>query len=282
MRVVRTIPEMRVVAERLRRRHRTVGLVPTMGALHEGHASLIRTSASRYGATIVTIFVNPLQFGPGEGYRRYPRDLAQDVRRAAANGADVVFVPGAPQMYPAGFQTAVEIGELAARWEGRSRPGHFRGVATVVVKLLDLIQPTHAVFGQKDYQQALVIRRLIQDLNLPVAFQMLPTVREPGGLAMSSRNRSLSVSERRQATVLYRALDHARGRIRSGVRHAPSLIAQMRHMIDAQPAARVDYVAIVDAKTLRPQARLHGRVAILVAACVGRARLIDNLLVEVS
>ena len=273
---------MRGVMERLRRRHRSIGLVPTMGAFHEGHLSLIRASVARYDATVVSVFVNPLQFGPGEDFQRYPRNLARDVRLARLAGADVVFAPRATQIYPNGFRTSIEVGPLGERWEGRSRPGHFRGVATVVTKLFNIVEPTHAVFGQKDYQQALIIRALIEDLHLPIALRILPTVREPDGLAMSSRNQYLSRAERQAASVLYRALSQARARIRSGECRARPLASAMRRLINAQPNARAEYVAVVDAATLEPRARLRGRVALLVAARVGRARLIDNFLVGVS
>jgi len=253
-----------------------------MGALHEGHLSLIRRAASQNDVVIVTVFVNPLQFGPGEDFRRYPRDLHRDVRLALAAGAEIVFAPTVAQLYPAGFQTSVEVGRLTERWEGRSRPGHFRGVATVVTVLFALTRPTDAYFGQKDYQQALVVQRLVRDLRLPVRVHVLPTVREPDGLAMSSRNSFLSASPRRRARILYRALCAGRARIRAGERRSGRVVSTMRSLIRTQPSARIDYVAIVDAKTLEPRRTLRGRVVLLLAVRVGRMRLIDNLLVEVS
>lgn len=282
MRVVRGVSAMQALAGRLRRRYRSIGLVPTMGAFHDGHLSLIRASVSRYEATIVSVFVNPLQFGPREDFRRYPRTLARDLCLARLAGVDVVFAPGTTQLYPDGFQTRVEVVALTRRWEGRHRPGHFQGVATVVTKLFTIVQPTHTLFGQKDYQQALVVRQLIQDLNLPITLRILPTVREPDGLAMSSRNRYLSHSERQRATVLYHALCQARARIRAGMRRSRPLVAQMRRVILSQPHVHIDYVGVVDATTLEPCERLRGRVALLVAVRVGRVRLIDNLLVEVA
>jgi pantoate--beta-alanine ligase len=281
MRVIERIAELRSVMARLRGRCRTIGFVPTMGAFHQGHCSLIRASVARYEATVVSIFVNPLQFGPREDYRRYPRDLERDVRLAREAGAEVVFAPSVQQLYPKGFQTVVEVGDLGTRWEGCVRRGHFRGVATVVMKLFNLVQPTHALFGQKDYQQALIIAQLTKDLNVPITVRILPTVREPDGLAMSSRNQYLSEVERGQATVLYHTLREARARIRAGVRHARPVLAGMRRQLSAQPRVRPEYVAIVDAKTLTSQQQLHGRLALLVAVWVGRTRLIDNLLVEV-
>jgi pantoate--beta-alanine ligase len=273
---------MAAVARRLERQGRRIGLVPTMGALHAGHLSLIRRCALENDAVIVTIFVNPLQFGPREDFARYPRDLPRDLRLARAAGADIVFAPSAAGMYPRGFQTGVTVGPLASRWEGERRPGHFQGVATVVTMLFALTRPARAYFGQKDYQQVLVVRQLVRDLKLPLAVRMLPTVREPGGLAMSSRNASLTPSQRAHAAVLYQALRLARASIRAGERRAAPILRAMRRLIRGAPGVRIDYVALADAATLEPQGRLHGRVAILVAAWVGRTRLIDNLLVDVS
>jgi pantoate--beta-alanine ligase len=253
-----------------------------MGALHEGHGSLIRRAAAENDVVIVTVFVNPLQFGPREDFARYPRMLSRDLTLARAAGADIVFAPSLSELYPPGFQTAVRVGSLAARWEGQARPGHFDGVATVVTLLFNVTRPSHAYFGQKDYQQVLVVKQLARDVRLPLTVHMLPTVREPDGLAMSSRNTSLTPSQRAQATVLYRALRAARARIRSGERRAGPLLQQMRRLIHRARDARVDYAAIVDAGTLAPQARLRGRVAILLAVWIGRTRLIDNFLVDVS
>ena len=282
MRLIRLASQMAAVAGHLSRRGRRVGLVPTMGALHEGHGSLIRRAAAENDIVIVTIFVNPLQFGPREDFARYPRTLRRDLALASASGADIVFAPSVSELYPPGFQTAVRAGSLAARWEGKTRPGHFNGVATVVMILFALTRPSRAYFGQKDYQQVLIVKRLVRDLKLPPAVRMLPTVRQPDGVAMSSRNASLTSSQRAHATVLSRALRLARARIRAGERRAAPILRAMRRLIRGTADARIDYVALVDAATLEPQARLHGRVAILVAVWVGRTRLIDNLLVEVS
>ncbi len=281
MRVIRSARQMQAVAHSLRRQGRRVGVVPTMGALHEGHASLICAAASAIDVVIVTVFVNPLQFGPREDLARYPRTLDHDLRLAQQAGADIIFAPGVEEIYPPGFHTAVDPGPLALRWEGKARPGHFRGVATVVTILFELTRPTDAFFGQKDYQQALIIERLITDLQLPIRLHVLPTVRESDGLAMSSRNAYLSAAERREALVLYRALREARERIRAGERRAASVLRTMRRAIGEAPRARADYVAIVDAKTLEPVARLNGQVAALLAVRIGRTRLIDNLLVDV-
>jgi pantoate--beta-alanine ligase len=280
--LIRSANRMAATSRRLQRQGKRIGVVPTMGALHEGHLSLIRAAALQNDVVIVTVFVNPLQFGPGEDFKRYPRTLARDVRLAKAAGAEVVFAPTARQIYPPDFQTSIEIGPLGSCWEGRSRPGHFRGVATIVTILFQITRPTHAYFGQKDYQQTLIVQRLVEDLKVPVRIHMLPTVREPDGVAMSSRNASLTPSEREQARLLSRALDTARVRIRSGERRAALLIDEMRRLISEAASARIDYVTIVGAKTLRSQWRLHGRVAVLLAVWIGRTRLIDNLLVDVS
>ena len=263
------------------RQGRRIGVVPTMGALHEGHLSLIRRAASQNDVVIVTVFVNPLQFGPREDFRRYPRNLPRDVRLARGAGSDIVFAPSIQQMYPSGFQTTIEIGPLSHCWEGRFRLGHFRGVATVVTVLFELTRPTNAYVGQKDYQQALTLRQLVADFRLPIRLHILPTVREPDGLAMSSRNAYLSPAQRRRATAIYHALRDARRRIHAGERRAAVIMNGMRRLIRSQPEARIDYLAVVDARTLEPQARIRGRVVLLAAVRMGRARLIDNLLVDV-
>ena len=282
MGVIRSARRMAVVAQRLRRQGKRIGVVPTMGALHEGHLSLIRAAAKANDVVIVTIFVNPLQFGPREDFTRYPRNLPRDIRLARGAGAHIIFAPRVEEIYPKGFSAQIDVGPIGECWEGRSRPGHFQGVATVVAMLFHLTHPTQAYFGQKDYQQVLVIRRLVEDLRIRVRLHVLPTVREPDGLAMSSRNRYLNPAQRRQAPVLYRALRAARERIRAGQRQSTSIAAQMRRIIRNAPDARIDYVALVDAATLKPLRRLRGRTALLVAVRIGHTRLIDNLLVDVS
>ena len=281
MRLIRSAHELAAAAGRLKRRGRRIGLVPTMGCLHQGHASLIRRAAADNDAVIVTIFVNPLQFGPQEDFRRYPRRFRQDCAIARQAGADMIFAPSVAELYPPGFQTAVQVGPLAARWEGQRRPGHFQGVATVVTILFGLALPTRAYFGQKDYQQTLVVRQLVRDLRLPLAIRQLPTIREADGLAMSSRNVYLTPRQRARAPALYAALRVARARIAAGQRQAEPILGAMRRRL-RQAGLRVDYVAIVDANTLEPRTRLRGRVAVLGAAWIGRTRLIDNLLVGVS
>ncbi|MBI4340659.1 MAG: pantoate--beta-alanine ligase [Candidatus Omnitrophica bacterium] len=279
--IIRSARRMAATAERLRLRRKRIGFVPTMGALHEGHCSLIRAARAKNDVVIASLFVNPLQFGPHEDFRRYPRPFRKDAQMARAAGADVLFAPSAKELYPEGFQTSVEVEKLGRRWEGASRPGHFRGVATVVALLFEITRPTCAYFGQKDYQQALVIQRLIADLHLPIKMAILPTVREPDGLAMSSRNAYLTADQRRQATVLFEVLRWAQAEIRSGQRQAAPLIEGMRRRLSEAPAARIDYVAIVEPRHLEPVWRLRGRVALLLAVWIGATRLIDNLLVDV-
>jgi pantoate--beta-alanine ligase len=282
MTVIRSAARMAAFARRLERQGRRVGLVPTMGALHDGHASLIRRAAAENDVAVVTIFVNPLQFGPSEDYRRYPRTLQRDVKIAGASGADIVFAPSARGVYPPGFQTRVVPGELARRWEGASRPGHFQGVATVVAILFELTRPANAYVGRKDYQQSLVVRHLIRDLRLPIRLHVLPTMRERDGLAMSSRNAYLSAAERRQARALFEGLRAAASRIRAGERRAPAIAAALRARIRRERGVALEYAAVADAETLEPLRRLRrGRAVVLVAARVGRTRLIDNLLVDV-
>ncbi len=281
MKVIRSARAIEATAAALRRRGERIGVVPTMGALHDGHASLIRAAGAENETVIVTIFVNPSQFGPREDFARYPRRLPQDLRIAEAAGATVVFAPGVAEIYPDGFSTTVDVGALGEIWEGKSRPGHFQGVASVVSILFHLTHPTTAYFGQKDYQQVLVIRRMVRDLQCPVRLRVLPTVREPDGLAMSSRNASLGASGRRQAAVLWQALRLARERVEAGERRAARIIGAMRRLIRQQPAVRIEYVTAVDANTLAPRARLRGRVVVLLAVTVGATRLIDNILVDV-
>ena len=280
LRIIRSARQMQRVSLRLRRQGRHIGVVPTMGALHAGHASLIRASVRDNDVTIVTIFVNPLQFGPREDFTRYPHPLARDTRMVRSLGADILFLPSAAELYPAGFQTTIDSGPLAARWEGEHRPGHFRGVATIVTILFELTQPTQAYVGQKDYQQVLVIQRLIDDLKLPIRIRMVPTVRGPDGLAMSSRNAYLTPTQRADAVVLFQALWAGRETIRGGVRRASTVLARMRTVIRSAASLRVEYLVIVDANTLEPLRRVQGRTVLLGAVRVGRTRLIDNVLVD--
>ena len=279
MRRIQTVHAMRSWSRGLQREGVTIGLVPTMGALHEGHRSLIRAARLACDASAVSIFVNPLQFGPLEDFDRYPRSLAQDLRLCQSAGVDAVFIPRAQEMYPPDFETAVSVQRLTRRYEGLSRPGHFGGVTTVVMKLLNIVRPDKAFFGQKDYQQTVVVERLVKDLNLDTEIVVRPTVREPDGLALSSRNRHLSPEERKAATVLYRALSDGRELIRAGERSVKKVEAAMTRLIWAEPLARLDYLAVADPITLDEVRSVRGRVVLLLAVWIGKSRLIDNLIV---
>ena len=279
MRRIRTGNAMRAWSRALRREGVTIGLVPTMGALHEGHGSLIRAARLACDAVAVSIFVNPLQFGPLEDFDRYPRSLAQDLRLCRSAGVDAVFLPRAQEMYPPDFETAVSVQRLTRRYEGLSRPGHFGGVTTVVTKLLNIVHPDKAFFGQKDYQQTVVVARLVKDLNLDTEIIMRPTVREPDGLALSSRNLHLSPEERKAATVLYRALSDGRELIRAGEQSVKKVEAAMTRLIWAEPLARLDYLAVADPITLDEVRSVRGRVVLLLAVWIGETRLIDNVIV---
>ncbi len=277
MRVVRTIADLRTVLKSLREGGRRIGFVPTMGFLHEGHGALIRQCAARCDETVVSIFVNPNQFGPGEDLAAYPRDLERDQNLCLDAGASVLFLPEAAEIYPTGFQTHVEPGPLAELLCGRFRPGHFRGVATVVAKLLNLVQPDLAFFGQKDFQQTVVIRRMVRDLNLPVDVVVIPTVRDCDGLALSSRNSYLDEPARKRALCLSQGLQAAQAAFEAGERQPARLLE-----LAAAPLAGVDsvqYLELVDAQTLQPlQAPLDRSAALCMAAYVGSTRLIDNVL----
>lgn len=275
---------MRDIGRTLRDARKRIGLVPTMGALHDGHLQLIREAKRRTDVVVTTVFVNPAQFGLGEDFERYPRNLAQDARLAAEAGSTYIFAPSAAVMYPPGYSTYVNVEKVTEVLEGKFRAGHFRGVATVVVKLLNIVRPDVALFGQKDAQQVIVIRQLLRDLDLGVDLVVVPTVREPDGLAMSSRNVHLSVTERAQAPVLYRALDHARGMITGGERSCRRIMDSMVAVIREQSAAQIDYVSIADAGTLEEQEIiLPGRpLLISLAARFGATRLIDNITIETA
>lgn len=271
---------MKQVARQARAEERPSGFVPTMGALHAGHMSLVRNAKAGCLPVIASIFVNPTQFGPSEDFQKYPRTLEADAKQLEEAGVDYLFAPEAAEIYPQGFRTWVNVEGLSDRLEGRVRPGHFRGVTTVVLKLLEIVQPQKAFFGRKDAQQARLIGQMARDLNLDCEIVVCPIVREPDGLAMSSRNAYLEPAERRAATVLHRALDGARLAIERGERDALRLTAAMREVIRAEPLAAPDYIELVDADTLEPVTRLRGTCLALLAARFGAARLIDNLLIE--
>jgi pantoate--beta-alanine ligase len=251
-----------------------------MGALHAGHASLIRAAREETGFVVVSIFVNPTQFGPAEDFSRYPRPLEDDLEVSGREGADVVFAPETAEVYPPGFRTFVEVQGLQDVLCGASRPGHFRGVATVVLKLLHMVQPDVAYFGQKDYQQARVLRQMVRDLNVPVRLRVCPIVRAPDGLALSSRNQYLDPDQRRRATVLYQALQQARQLVGVGERRAAVVREAVRARIENTPGATLDYAAVVDADTLQPVDRLPKETLVAVAVRFGTTRLIDNTLIQ--
>lgn len=263
-----------------RDRRAELGLVPTMGALHAGHLSLVRQARAENGLVAASIFVNPSQFGAGEDLASYPRDLPGDLELLAATGCDVVFAPAPEEVYPPGFDTWVAPGAVAAPLEGAARPGHFRGVATVVLKLLHILEPSRAYFGQKDAQQLAVIRAMVRDLNVAVEIVGCPTLREEDGLAMSSRNRYLAPDERRAATVLYRALAAGRAAHQAGEADAHLLRAAMGRVLDAEPLARPEYVSVADPDTLAELDTVAGRALLSLAVRIGRTRLIDNLLLD--
>jgi pantoate--beta-alanine ligase len=252
------------------------GLVPTMGALHEGHLSLLRAARAECETVVMSIFVNPAQFGPGEDLASYPRDTERDLKLAEQLGVDAVFMPPSDEVYPPGFDTWVEVGALTRRWEGESRPGHFRGVSTVVLKLLEVVQPERAYFGEKDYQQLQVVKKMVDDLNIPLEIVPCPTVREPSGLALSSRNFYLAEERRRRAAVLSKALQRGQELAASGVSEVGHLLDAMRRVVVEEPGARLDYLAVVDPKTLEPLERLDDRARVLAAMFFDRIRLIDN------
>lgn len=279
MRVVEQPALMQDLADQLRRGGKQIGLVPTMGALHEGHLSLMRRCRAENDLSVMSLFVNPLQFDQKGDLKAYPRDPEGDLKKAESVGVDLVFAPEEPAMYPEGFQTFVSVEELARRWEGASRPGHFKGVATVVAKLFTVVKPHRAYFGQKDYQQALLIRRMVQDLNLDMEIVVMPIVREPDGLALSSRNVRLNPAERKAALCLHRSLAHAEERVRAGERDAKVLVDGMRRIIEGEPLARVDYIACCHPETLEPLDRIEGTVLFALAVWIGDTRLIDNALV---
>jgi pantoate--beta-alanine ligase len=278
--IIRTVSWMKEFARKECGENRIVGLVPTMGALHQGHLSLIKRALRDCSCVVVSIFVNPKQFGPAEDFAKYPRPLQADLEKLAATGVRCVFMPEAEEIYPPNFATYVNVEGLSERLEGRIRPGHFRGVSTVVLKLLQIVQPHFAYFGRKDAQQGAIISRMASDLNLDAEIVVCPLVREADGLAMSSRNVYLDAADRRAATVLYRALQAAQQELQSGTRDALHLQSAMRRVLGAEPRAQVDYADIVDAETFQPVARLARASYALLAVKFGATRLLDNMLIE--
>lgn len=276
MEVISKPEKMQRLSLKLRSEGKTIGFVPTMGYFHEGHLSLMRKARQECDVVVVSIYVNPLQFGPREDFNRYPRDIERDLKMAESVGVDIVFAPTDEEMYPEGYQTFVEVTELTRGLEGIHRPGHFRGVTTVVAKLFNIVLPHKAYFGEKDFQQLRVVQKMVRDLNFPVEIVPCPTVREEDGLAMSSRNTYLSPDERKAATILYRSLKAADELFKSGERNATRLKAKVWEVLATEPLVRPQYVEIVDAETLEPVYTVDRPSVILLAAFVGQARLIDE------
>jgi pantoate--beta-alanine ligase len=280
MEIVRTVSWMKQIGRAARHEDRILGFVPTMGALHKGHASLIEAAKAQCAPVVVSIFVNPKQFGPAEDFQKYPRTLEADRTLLESLGVDYLFAPPAEEIYPQSFRTVVNVEGLGNRLEGRSRPGHFQGVATVVLKLFEIVQPRFAYFGRKDAQQCRVVQQMAADLNLDTEIVVSPIVREPDGLALSSRNAYLSPDDRRAATALNRSLEVVKAEIGAGQRDAAHLIATARQLLDSEPGVKTDYVEIVDVESLEPVTVLRKRSLVLIAAHVGKTRLIDNALIE--
>jgi pantoate--beta-alanine ligase len=282
VKVISKISEIRSTIKKQKSDGKRIGLVPTMGFLHEGHLSLVRGSLRRTDCTVVSIYVNPRQFGPEEDFQEYPRDLEKDKAMLKGLGVDFVFIPDHLEMYPEGFKTFVEVKELQDKYEGQSRPGHFRGVCTVVLKLFAIIQPDVSFFGQKDAQQAVIIKKMVQDLNVDVEIQVLPTVREKDGLALSSRNVYLTEAQRKAALCLANSLRKAKNMIDAGETDPQVVASEMRKIIDQQELAKLDYIAIVDLDNFEPLAKIEKDALIAVAAFFGKVRLLDNIIVGIK
>jgi len=282
VKIINGIDKMKTYARIMKKENKLVGLVPTMGYLHEGHLSLIRTARKQCDTLITSIFVNPMQFGAGEDFKKYPRDIKKDEELTKDCFVDALFCPQDEDMYPEDFSTFVDVEKLTDSMEGASRPGHFRGVTTVVMKLLEIIKPDIVYFGQKDAQQAFVIRKMVRDLNMDVTTKVFPTVREEGGLAMSSRNTYLTKPERKDASVLHRSLKLAEDLILSGEKDTKKIIKKMRETISGVPSAKIDYISIRDTKFLKEVSALRGEILIAMAVFIGKTRLIDNIMLDME
>ena len=280
MQLVHSIAETRAALRKLRAPNRTVGLVPTMGALHTGHISLVRAARAQSDVVVATIFVNPTQFAPNEDFSKYPRTFEEDCRLLEREGVDLLFAPAAEEMYPPGASTFVEVGGISDRLDGVSRPGHFRGVATIVAKLFHIVSPDRAFFGQKDAAQVAVLRSMVRDLNFPLEIVVCPTVREPDGLALSSRNRYLSPAERQIALTLRRTLTEIEERATQGEERSSGLIETGLEVLSRAPEVRLDYLKIVDPDTLEDVDEIRNGALVAIAAWVGATRLIDNIVVK--
>ncbi len=281
MKIITTVKEMQTEAEKLRRRGKIIGLVPTMGYLHEGHLSLIRIARKKADVVVISIFVNPTQFGPNEDLDKYPRDIKRDEKLASETGVDIIFYPSNEEMYPERYLTYVTVEKITETLCGTSRPGHFRGVTTICAKLFNIVKPHFAVFGEKDYQQAAVIKQMLRDLNLDMKIITGTIVREADGLAISSRNAHLSPEERQDALVLNRSLKFAEEMIQNGEKRAEAIIKTVKKMIEEKKSTRVDYVSVVDPDTLASLEKIEDKALIALAVFVGDTRLIDNRIVKV-
>jgi pantoate--beta-alanine ligase len=280
MKTIRTIEEMTAVVKVLKSRKKTVGLVPTMGYLHEGHLSLVKGSLNKADVTVVSVFINPTQFGPSEDFQEYPRDMNHDKKILENLGVDYLFYPDNKEIYPSRYKTFVEVHDLQDKLCGKSRPGHFRGVCTVVLKLFNIVQPEMAFFGQKDAQQVIILKKMVQDLNCNVKIFTLPIVREDDGLALSSRNVYLNTEQRRAALCLYNSLQEAKRMIDSGEQRAALILKRMKDIILSEPETHIDYLAIVHATSLEPVDEISNNCLIALAVFVGKIRLIDNILIK--
>ncbi|MBU4343730.1 MAG: pantoate--beta-alanine ligase [Candidatus Omnitrophica bacterium] len=276
MRAYKGIRSLVKEIEATKRQGKTIGFVPTMGCLHDGHLSLIRKARRDADCVVVSIFVNPAQFGPNEDLKKYPRDIKRDLGLLRASGVDIVFAPGIKSLYPDKFSTYVDVGDLTSGLCGASRPGHFRGVATIVVKLFNIIKPGIAYFGQKDAQQAILIKKMVHDLNMDVKIKIMPIIREKDGLAMSSRNKYLSSQERKKALSLNRSLESAKDLYKKGERDSYKIIKKMQGMIPQNNGTKIDYIDVVDIEDLKSVKRISGKTLVALAVKVGKTRLIDN------
>lgn len=282
MRIVKNREEIREIVKKAQMADQSIGFVPTMGYLHQGHLSLMKKARAENDLLVISIFVNPTQFGPNEDFSSYPRDLSRDEQLAATAGVDYIFAPEKKEMYPISFQTSVQVTHLSKNLCGEKRPGHFAGVCTIVTKLFNLIQPDRAYFGQKDAQQAIIIQQLVKDLDLSTEVVVCPIVREADGLAMSSRNKHLNPAERKEALILYKSLIMVKEMVKNGQINADFLKTKMMAMITDVKGAKIDYVAIVALETLQPVEKLRGQILIALAVFIGKTRLIDNIILEVT
>jgi pantoate--beta-alanine ligase len=280
MRIIKNPKEMFAYAFKMKSRGKTTGFVPTMGYLHEGHLSLVEAAKAKSDIVVVSIFVNPIQFGLGEDFARYPRNIRKDKKMLCNLDVDILFLPPADKLFDQGHQSYIDVAGLSNKMCGLSRPGHFRGVTTIVAKLFNIVIPDLAFFGEKDFQQLVIIKKMVKDLNFPIEIVGCPIVREYDGLAMSSRNKYLTAKEREQAAVLYRSLKLAQEEIRRGEKNPKKIISRMRSLIRTVPKIKIDYIIIADPQTLDEVKSVKGKVLIALAAYLGKARLIDNMVVE--